>query len=70
MALAARRLALLLGAALLAGLATGFWSDKAALADTFRLDRRFAPAMARAQADRLYAGWRRAVERSRDWEPH
>ena len=58
------------GAAFLAGLATGFWADKAALANAFTLDRRFTPAMERARADLLYAGWSRAVQRSRDWEQH
>jgi glycerol kinase len=58
------------GAAFLAGLATGFWSDKADLTSAFALDRKFAPAMDRPQADKVYAGWRRAVQRSRDWEQH
>lgn len=58
------------GAAYLAGLATGFWPDKQALAGAFTLDRRFTPAMGREQADRLYAGWTRAVQRARDWEQH
>lgn len=58
------------GAACLAGLATGFWKDKKDCAGTFTLDRRFAPAMEREQADRLYAGWTRAVQRARDWEQH
>lgn len=58
------------GAAFLAGLATGFWSDQADLAHAFALDRVFDPAMERAQADRLYAGWGRAVQRARDWEQH
>ncbi|GGO91931.1 glycerol kinase GlpK [Wenjunlia tyrosinilytica] len=58
------------GAAFLAGLATGFWNDRAELAGTFRLDRRFDSAMDRARADRLYGGWQRAVGRARDWEEH
>ncbi|MEU5608689.1 glycerol kinase GlpK [Streptomyces sparsogenes] len=58
------------GAAFLAGLATGFWKDRAELADTFRLERRFDSAMDRAQADRLYAGWQKAVNCARDWEEH
>jgi glycerol kinase len=58
------------GAAFLAGLATGFWRDQAELVDTFELDRRFDPAIDQAQRDELYAGWQRAVERTRDWELH
>jgi glycerol kinase len=58
------------GAAFLAGLAVGFWADRAELVDSFRLDRRFEPAMKADEADRLHAGWLRAVERVRDWEEH
>ncbi|HYC07372.1 MAG TPA: glycerol kinase GlpK [Candidatus Binatia bacterium] len=55
------------GAAALAGLAVGFWSSPAELADLRRVDRRFDPAMDAGRRDDLLAGWRRAVERSRDW---
>jgi glycerol kinase len=58
------------GAAFLAGLAAGFWKDQGELSDTFELDRRFEPAIDRAKRDTLYAGWKKAVERSRDWEEH
>lgn len=58
------------GAAYLAGLATGFWKDQQELSGTFELDREFKPQMARSAADTLYAGWTRAVERSRDWAAH
>jgi glycerol kinase len=58
------------GAAFLAGLAVGFWSGKAELADAFSLDRKFTPAMERPRAKALYEGWGRAVARSRDWELH
>jgi len=57
-----------LGAAYLAGLAVGFWRDTADLEANWRLDRRFSPAMEPARRDRLYAGWQRAVERSRGWD--
>jgi glycerol kinase len=56
-----------LGAACLAGLATGFWPDPAAIAETWALDRRFEPSMEPARRERLLSGWRRAVERTRDW---
>jgi glycerol kinase len=58
------------GAAFLAGLATGFWRDQAELVDTFELDRRFEPTISQAQRDELYAGWQRAVDRTKDWERH
>jgi glycerol kinase len=55
-----------LGAAFLAGLGAGLWKE-ADLADLWKLDREFEPAMSRDQADSLQAEWRRAVERSRNW---
>ena len=58
------------GAAFLAGLAVGFWKNQAELVDSFHLDRRFSPNMKPADADRLYAGWHKAVGRVRDWEDH
>jgi glycerol kinase len=54
------------GAAYLAGLATGFWSSVEEIAQT-RADTVFAPAPGRGSADRLYARWRDAVERSKGW---
>jgi glycerol kinase len=57
-----------LGAAFLAGLGAGAWTD-ADLAGLWKLDRDFEPAMSRDQADTLQAQWRRAVERSRNWSP-
>lgn len=58
------------GAAFLAGLATGFWASTEDLVDSFVLDREFRPAMPAEQAARLYAGYQKAVERTRDWEEH
>jgi glycerol kinase len=57
-----------LGAAFLAGLGAGVWTD-ADLAGLWKLDRDFGPAISRDQADALQAQWRRAVERSRAWSP-
>jgi glycerol kinase len=56
-----------LGAAYLAGLATGFWKDEAEIAALWTRERVFEPAMGRDEAATRLAGWRRAVERSRDW---
>ncbi|NLT25644.1 MAG: glycerol kinase GlpK [Microbacteriaceae bacterium] len=55
-----------LGAAFSAGLAVGFWSGLDELRELWREDRRFAPAMAATERERLLAGWRRAVEHSFD----
>ena len=53
-----------LGAAYLAGLGAGLWSDSD-LAGLWKLGREFTPKMSRDQADSLQEGWRRAVETSR-----
>jgi glycerol kinase len=57
-----------LGAAALAGLAVGFWSE-AEIAELAGSDRLFTPAMGRSERDRLFADWQRAVERSLRWAP-
>ena len=56
-----------LGAAFLAGLATGVWSSVEELAATWQLDRRFEPHMDQADRDRLVQRWRHAVERAKGW---
>jgi glycerol kinase len=56
-----------LGAAFLAGLAEGVWSSTDEIAKTWQLDAEFVPEPDRANADRVYEGWKRAVERARDW---
>src|SRR4029077_11389521 len=53
-----------LGAAYLAGVGAGIWKT-AELASRWKLGRRFPPTMAPATREDGYAGWRRAVERSR-----
>jgi glycerol kinase len=55
-----------LGAAYLAGLATGFWPSPNELRSK-RDDVRFEPKMDEAERTRRRALWQRAVERSRDW---
>lgn len=57
-----------LGAAYLAGLAVGFWKDKADITNNWALDREFTPSMPSEQTDQLYTNWKRAVNRSLDWE--
>ncbi|MGP4020860.1 FGGY-family carbohydrate kinase [Saccharopolyspora sp. 5N708] len=56
------------GAAFLAGLAVGYWRDRAELAEKYRVARTFAPEMPQEQRDAMYAGWLRAVDRARDRE--
>jgi glycerol kinase len=55
------------GAAALAGLGTGLWQTQQELATLWRLEKRFEPQMARAEAGRRRARWSQAVERSRGW---
>ena len=57
-----------LGAAYLAGLAVGFWADQSEIAANWALDREFVPSMPDEQRYRLAATWKRAVDRSRNWE--
>ena len=50
-----------LGAAYLAGLAVGYWTDVADISRNWALDREFTPQMPAGQREQLYAGWQRAV---------
>ncbi|HKV86789.1 MAG TPA: glycerol kinase GlpK [Candidatus Dormibacteraeota bacterium] len=56
-----------LGAAFLAGLGAGLWSD-VDLAGLWMLDREFEPRMSRDQAASLQERWKQAVKRSLRWE--
>lgn len=56
-----------LGAAYLAGLATGFWS-KSDLERKWQLDEAFEPQMADSERNKLYGGWQKAVKRTMNWE--
>lgn len=53
-----------LGAAFLAGLATGVWSSPAELEAIWKLDRRFEPGPRDAAA---HAAWRRAIRQTKGW---
>jgi glycerol kinase len=57
-----------LGAAYLAGIAEGVWDGTADVATNWSADRTFVPAADRTRAERDFARWQRAVDRSRDWE--
>jgi glycerol kinase len=56
-----------LGAAYLAGLATGFWKDRAEIAGLWQAERTFQPAAPARVMRKLQADWRRAVERAKGW---
>ena len=56
-----------LGAAYAAGLATGLWSGLDELQANWGVDRIFEPQWDEARREEAYAGWKKAVERSRGW---
>ena len=56
-----------LGAAYLAGLATGVWSSPAEIAAQWQCERQFEPRGSADERAARHALWRRAVERSRNW---
>ncbi len=56
-----------LGAAYLAGLATGLWGSRRELVAGNKVDKMFAPDMDAARREKLVKGWHKAVGRSLDW---
>jgi len=56
-----------LGAAYVAGLTIDFWKNLEELKTNWKEERRWNPQMATNEREDLYSGWKRAVERSFDW---
>lgn len=56
-----------LGAAYLAGLATGVWSGREEIRKSWICDNTFEPEMAENESERLMDSWHKAVGRSRGW---
>ena len=56
-----------MGAAYLAGLATGYWQDQEEIRANWQLDKLFTPVMTLAQSQKQIAGWKKAVARCRNW---
>ncbi len=56
-----------LGAACLAGLATGYWSGIAEISGQWQVDRRFKPEQPSDKIDSLLKGWHRAVAAAKFW---
>lgn len=56
-----------LGAAYLAGLATGYWNDIDELKEQWKIDRKFTGSMDKETGDRLKAKWSDAVKRAGSW---
>ena len=59
-----------LGAAYLAGLATGFWKNVESISKQWQVEKVFEPKMSRAQVDELRSRWQAALGRAKDWVPH
>ncbi|MDA0349301.1 MAG: glycerol kinase GlpK [Verrucomicrobia bacterium] len=57
-----------LGAAYLAGLATGYWSSRDEISEQWGVDARFEPNMDADKVSSLVAGWQKAVGRAKAWE--
>ncbi len=56
-----------LGAAYAAGLAVGFWKSLDDLRQNWQVDKVWEPQMDEATREHLYAGWKKAVERTFGW---
>jgi glycerol kinase len=56
-----------LGAAYLAGLAIGYWSDLTDVARNWALDKEFVPQMVESEREQRYALWKKGVERALAW---
>ena len=59
-----------LGAAYLAGLATGFFKDKDHIKQSHQYARTWKPKMTPSNREALLKGWHKAIERALDWESH
>ena len=57
-----------LGATYLAGLAVGYWPDQETIAKQWHADCNFQPGLDEQKRREQKAGWRRALERARNWE--
>jgi len=56
-----------LGAAYAAGLAVGFWKTFDELRENWAKDKEWDPKMPKAESEKIYAGWKKAVTRTFDW---
>jgi len=59
-----------LGAAYLAGLAVGYWKDKAEIKQQWKLNHQFKPEMKEDDREQRYAGWQKAVEATMAFKPN
>ena len=57
-----------LGAAYLAGLAVGFWKSKEEIAKKWAVSQEYSPNLDEDVKEKLYRGWKKAVDRAKGWE--
>lgn len=57
-----------LGAAYLAGLAVGFWKNKEDIKKNWKLDKEFEPNLSEELRTKYFKGWKKAVEKAKNWE--
>ena len=56
-----------LGAAYLAGLASGYWKNQEDVLDNWQIDRKFIPSMDENLRNTMLSGWSKAVSRVAGW---
>ena len=56
-----------MGAAYMAGLASGYWSSFEDAFSGIKVEKRFKPRMEAEERERLYGQWTKAVHHSRGW---
>ena len=57
-----------LGAAYLAGLATGFWKNREDIKKSWKLNREFYPQLEERLREKCFKEWHKAVEKAKNWE--
>ncbi|MBP7731095.1 MAG: glycerol kinase GlpK [Bacteroidales bacterium] len=56
-----------LGAAYLAGIATGYWNSQDEIKKQWQIDRIFSPSIDKASSEKLTEGWNRAIQTTISW---
>ena len=56
-----------LGAAYFAGLAVGYWKDIEELKNQWQIDRKFTPHPKELEIEKTISNWKKAIERSKNW---
>ena len=56
-----------LGAAYLAGLATGYWKSKEDVLSNWQIDKKFSPKMDETKHEEMLKGWKRAIKAALAW---